>query len=479
MKILLIKPPSLNFKGVLKKQLPPLALGYLAAVLEQNNYNIELFDATLEDYDSEFPFNDFLIQYGSDDNKIRERIRSVKPDIVGIHLTMSIYNKCALNVAKLVKEVDSNIKVIVGGVHATYTYTDLIKSPHIDYIVLGEGERTIINLLKGLEAEPIETVKGIAYKRRGKVIATDPAGFIADLDSIPLPAYHLLDMEEYFRINLPHNHFAKGKRVGSILSSRGCGARCIFCSSSSFFGHKVRMRSPENVKKEIEYLIDNYNIDEVQFIDDDLTCDKKRAANIFDIVGEYGLPWCTPNGIRVHHVNEELLENMKKNGCYRTTYAIESGNQRIVKDIANKNIKLDYAKDMIKKTKGIGIEVHCFFMIGLPGETMENIQETFDFAKECEPDSVSISIAMPLPGTALYEVCKENNYLANNFEFDMSFEKIGNINTPEFRGENLEGISKIKNRELNEYLSERSSSSKYDRFAEQRNINKVELFDKI
>jgi len=461
MKVLLIKPPSINFKGAIKKIIPPLGLAQLASCIK-DVCEVEILDATLEGYDNEREFTKELMIYGLTYKEIEKRITQFKPDVVGIHLSLSIYERTAVEVSKTVRKVNPDIITVLGGVHATFCANQLIE--YADFIIKGEGDISFKELILNSSKEKIIEGKSVE-----------------NLDSLPLPAYDLLDMDKYLSINLPHNHFAKSERAATIMTSRGCPQHCIFCSASNFFGHKVRCRSVENIKEEIDYLIKNHNIKEVQFIDDNLTYNKKRAYKIFDLMKSYNLPWCTPNGVSISKVDIPMVKAMKDSGCYRITYAIESGSNKIANKIIKKGIDIERAKRIIKETKP-HLDVHCFFMIGLPGETYSDMEETFKFIKDTQPNSVSISIAMPLPGTELLEICKKNNYISSDFTFDMMFEHGGNISTPDFQGKDLEKMLHKKNRELNEFLvrMNKDNFKKYEDFAKiHKKIKVKKLYDKV
>jgi anaerobic magnesium-protoporphyrin IX monomethyl ester cyclase len=465
MNILLLKPPSINYKNSIKKIIPPLGLAYIASFLERyTDHKIEIFDASLEGYENELEIDNKFIQYGSSEKDIINKIKEFNPDVVGIHLSLSIYEKPSLRTAEIIKKYNKDIKIVLGGVHATFCADRLIKNGNIDHIILGEGELAFLDLVETEENRSLI-----------------PGRPIQNLDRIPMPAYHLLNMEKYLTLNLPHNHFTKSERTACIITSRGCPGRCIFCSSSNFFGHKVRMRSVNNIKRELDYLIKNYNIGEIQFLDDNLTYNKERSYKIFKLLKSYGLPWCTPNGISINRVDLDMVKTMKDSGCYRLTYAIESGNERVVNKLIKKGINLNYAKNLIKKTRDI-IDVHCFFIIGTPGETREEMEDTFNFIKETSPNSVSIAIAMPLPGSELYDICKENKYIKDDYLFDKSFVREGHIDTKEFKGKELELLLIEKNKELNEYLIKVNPKSreKYEKFARSHKLkDEMSLLEKV
>jgi magnesium-protoporphyrin IX monomethyl ester (oxidative) cyclase len=291
------------------------------------------------------------------------------------------------------------------------------------------------------ERYKIEDIDGIAYRRNGDVVVQQKQHFILDLDSLPYPARDLLHIEKYYKF--PAHGDKITERYASLLSSRGCIANCIFCSVRNLWGKDFRMRSASNVLDEITLLTEKYEIKEIHFEDDNLTANKKRAYEIFNGIIERNLNiyWCLANGIALYTLNEDLLEVMKKSGCYSLGLAIESGSQEVLNKIIKKPLNLKKVKPLIKKIKELQIRTSAFFIIGFPGETKEQIYQTLNFASEIEVDYVVFYIATPFPGTQLYEIAlRENVLISDNFDFsDLRWSK-GNIITKEFTPEELEKI---------------------------------------
>jgi radical SAM superfamily enzyme YgiQ (UPF0313 family) len=271
--------------------------------------------------------------------------------------------------------------------------------------VHGEGEETITELVEKYKSKDLSDVKGIAYKKNKRVVVNPPRPLIKNLDSIPFPAHHLLKMDRY------SHPLMRGRKIMSVLTSRGCPYNCTFCTKN-IFGSTFRARSAENVLEEIELLVKNYGVNEINIIDDNFNVDRKRTMEICKGIIDRGLKikWSTPNGIRADTVDRELIQIMKRSGCYSLSFGIESGSPRIVQSI-NKNIKLGVIREVFKICRDEGIETVAFFIIGLPGETAEDIQMTIDFAKEIQPDVADFHMLIPLPGTPIYDYLKQNNLL--------------------------------------------------------------------
>jgi len=422
-KIQLIIPPNTAIK--IPNQLHyninknfPLGIGYLASYLEQEDYEVQAVDALVEGWSNVEEISKNKIKIGLSDTEIINKINSFSPDIVGISSLFTMQTENVFRLAKLVKQVDRKIIVIVGGANASVIPEVLIQNENIDFVVMGEGEYRFLALIKAIEKgkQEINNIDGIAYKENGNSHLVPNRNFIEDLDCLPFPARHLFNMEMYFD-NLASHGTRKYRRFASLISSRGCPMKCIFCNAYKTWGRKYRMRSPENVISEIEQLITKYNIRELLFEDDNLTMHKKRAERIFDmmIAKKFNLVWDTPNGVAVNALDENLIQKMKESGCYHLNIAIESGSQRVLKEIINKPIDLKRVSDLITFSKKIGLSLGGFFIFGMPGETIKEMQETIHFIKKNKFNSVHLAIASPLPGSALYELCKDRGFLNKEF----------------------------------------------------------------
>ena len=361
---------------------PPLGLASLAAVLEKDGHQIEILDANalqLSEYD------------------VVEKVDGA--DIIGITAMTPIINS-AIQIAKGIKQNNPDCTIILGGPHATTLPEETLNNAsEIDIIVKGEGEETIVELCNTLEGDGhIEDVRGIVYRNNGVIKSTPTRPPIMNLDSLPFLAYHLLPLDKY-KLHPPHG---REYPVMAMLASRGCPYNCIFCSKS-VFGSKLRCQSPERTVSEIVYLKERFKVKEIAFYDDIFTLNKKRTVQFTKELEEQNpdIPWTCE--ARVNLINEEILREMKKAGCYMIAYGIESGNQMILNNL-RKKITIEQIKSAIETTHKAGIQSVGYFMLGSPGETPETIRQTIDFAKSLPLDFAQFAITIPFPGTDLYNL---------------------------------------------------------------------------
>jgi anaerobic magnesium-protoporphyrin IX monomethyl ester cyclase len=384
-KIALVNSPLLEEVGH-HPLFPPLGLAYMAAVLEQNDFEVQIFDCPV---------------CGIDHEKLKAELDSFQPTIVGIGAMTPIIES-ALKSARVAKEVCPGAKVVMGGPHATFSDKEILTDEKaVDIIVRGEGEETIVELAQQSPSlQKIGDIKGITFRKDNQIIQTTNRPFIQDLDSLPLPAYKYLPMEKY---NIT------GRSLLSIISSRGCPFQCPFCVASQMFGAKFRARSPKNVLDELEWLRDEYGAEGIAFQDDTLTFDRKRALEICDgmIERKINLPWGC--GTRADAVTKEVLAKMSKAHCNEVMFGVESGCQRM-RDVLKKKVTNEQCENAIKWTKEAGIFVAVSVILGYPGETKETLQETLDFVRRVEPDDVWLCHATPYPGTDLRELVKSNGW---------------------------------------------------------------------
>ncbi len=448
-KILLVSPRYTLFKNDVRRCIPPLGLACLAAFLEQNGYEVKILDVANEGYDNVTENGDF-VTYGLENEKIKEKILEFKPQIIGVSGIFSTQSKNMEEVFQLVKEIDPSIITLAGGSHPTYTIKEMLNNDNINYVIMGESELPMLQFLNTLNyGGDLTKIGGLAFRKEDQDFKNNELQYIEDINVLPFPARHLLNMETYFKVNLPQNPYPEGKRVAQIITSRGCSAKCIFCTTTNFWGNRYRGRTAENVLEEIKMLKENYGIDEIQFTDDNLTLNKTRAIKILDGLVEMGLKWCLPQGVAVWALDNELLEKMKASGCHQLTFAIESGNQEILTKIIQKPLILSKVKPLVEKAHELGIRLHAFCICGIPGETIENMYETYNFAKDCGFESASFFLATPLVGSRLLDVCVEKNYLVKDFRTSEVFYKIGNITTPEFKAEEVQKLVAKFNEEYN------------------------------
>lgn len=392
MRIILINPPSGEVYGGLPAPMQlPLGLAYIAATIEQAGYDVKVIDIETENLT---------------EKQLIKKITDIEPSIVGITCTTPTYNS-AVKIHQIIKNVSKNIKTILGGIHPTIVPEEAIKPDCVDFVIVGEGEKTIIELISTIKHQGnLSSVKGLVYKKNGKIIMNTPRELIQNLDELPFPARHLFQNQKYtYPDSLSKNTFP-------IITSRGCPGRCIFCNTQNIFGHQFRARSAKNVVDEIELLINKYSAEEIHIWDDNFITDKNRVFEIRDELKKRNLKinFAFPNGLRADFLDENILKCLKEMGTYSIAIGVESGSQMIL-NRARKNIRLEKIQDTFKLAKKLKLETWAFFMFGLLGETKETIQETINFAKKLDPDIAKFHILKPYPGTEIYNELKKNGLL--------------------------------------------------------------------
>ncbi|MFC1486295.1 B12-binding domain-containing radical SAM protein [Thermoproteota archaeon] len=416
MKTLLINPPQTFFPGSDPPSANlPLGLLYIAAVLDEAGYNVEILDTFMSDLPFRMKGN--IIEVGIPYEKIKEEIQRRKPNIVGIANPFTSQVEHAIKVADIVKEIDPSILTVVGGPHVTVVPVEFLEeAKNVDIVVIGEGEYTMLDIVGFFEGtKKIDTVKGIAYRVKENVVLNSPRPFNQNMDDIPYPAYHLVDMEKYLNpMTIEYRSFQK--RALSMITSRGCPFNCSFCSVHLHMGKTFRGHSVDYVVKHIEYLLKKYRVKTIYFEDDNLTFDIERFEAICDkiIEKEIKFQWETPNGVRADFLTLDLLKKMKKTGCQSVFVGVESGDQYVLDNIIGKNLRLKNVIKFAKMCKKIGLKTGAFYIIGFPGETKQNMKNTVEFAlmlKRKYDVGMHLLYATPSYGTKLYEECKKNGYI--------------------------------------------------------------------
>ncbi len=417
MKILLINPPQTFVPGSQSVVAGlPLGIMYIAGILEQNGYDVEILDALISDFKPRREGD--ARQYGMPWEKIKGEIEQRQPDIVGITGPFSAQIDNAIKVSEIVKNVDDEILTIAGGPHVSVRAIEFLnEAPHVDIAVIGEGEYTLLDIMKYREGEKnISEIPGIAYRKGDDIILNPRRPFTKNLDELPLPAYHLVDMGKYLNPKRIRYRAVKYLREISMVTSRGCPFNCIFCSIHLHMGKVWRAHSPEYVIAHIERVLHKYGVQHIHFEDDNLTLDTKRFEGILDGLVDNGIKfsWDTPNGIRADRLTIDLLKKMRKTGCTNLTIGVESGDQYILDNVINKHLHLVDVIKTARMCRELGIKLGAFYVIGFPGETKENMQRTIKFALRLKREynvNMSLLVATPLYGTKLYEICKEKGYL--------------------------------------------------------------------
>lgn len=387
MKILLIQP---NYRMIYayaqKKEItpifPPLGLAYIAAVLKKNNIEVKILEANAHDLNH---------------LQIVDCIKEYSPDLIGITSTTAVIEE-AHDIAKLCPE---KIKVIIGGIHASSMPQETLeKFERFDYLVRGEGEFTMLELI---QKRSLSKIRGLSYRNDKKIIHNPDRELNNKLDELPFPAREFLPMNKYFSVG------AKQNPSDYILSSRGCPYQCIFCADHLVHGKKFRFRSPENIMKEVEEIYKRGARD-WDFVDDNFTFINERVEKFCDLMIEKGLnkkmSWRCANGIRVDRISPKLLKKMKKAGCYMVSLGIESGNEEVLKKM-KKSINLEKVRQAVKWCNKIGIETRGLFMFGNLGENRDTMEDTIKFAKSLDLDTATFHITIPFPNTDYWKIIKK------------------------------------------------------------------------
>lgn len=423
MRVCLINPPRIQPKAWGKPNVfPPIAMASVAAVLEKTQ-DVSIIDSPTEGWNNLLEMDETKYRVGLSNETIAQRLSDWNPNVVIIEIPFSGWSITAFEVASIVKKVNIDITVILFGLHPSSRPEDCLKNRAVDFVVIGEPEVTISELIEALEKKKTdyEEINGLGFKKDGKTVLTSKRSYIENLDALPLPARHLLPMKVYTQAvkqNPLRGEINKPYTI--VITSRGCPYNCVFCTHSIVWGKKWRPRSPKNVVDEVEHVIKTYGIKQIDFADDNMTFDVQRMEQICDLIIEKGLrfEWFTPNGIRADTLNEVLLLKMKKSGCKKIRVAPESGVQRVVNKIANKNLDLKKVEEAIVTAKKVGIKVGVFFVMGLIGETKADIEETIRYAyklRSLGAESFVFSIAMPLYGTKFFEQAKAGGYIKEGF----------------------------------------------------------------
>lgn len=360
----------------------PLGLAYLAAVLDDEGCDVKVVDCPA---------------MGLDHHALSRIISDFEPTLVGITSMTPTINS-AIKSAEVIKEAHSDALVALGGPHATFMDQDILADHlSVDIIVRGEGEATILEVVKHLSrGRKLNGIAGITIRDGGRIIRNPPREYLDNLDKLPHPAYHHFQLEQYSLY---------GKRLLPIMTGRGCPFQCSFCITSRFFGRRYRARSPSNVVDELVLLKDKYGADAFTFYDDTITLERNRILKICREMRsrKIDLPWDCQT--RVDTISKEILSEMKQAGCQQVFFGVESGSQKML-DLIGKGTTVEQNERAIKIAKEVGLFVSISVIIGYPGETAETLKQTMEFINRTKPDDVYICIATPYPGTELYERIK-------------------------------------------------------------------------
>jgi len=408
LKVLFVHPHGSNWLGDQKdissvfNLMPPLGILSIAAVLEQNGIEVQVIDC-----------------YGlpSTTESLVDRILDIAPDVVGFSCTTSSFLE-GNRIAESIKASRPDMVTVFGGAHACTIGAPLLDSfPAIDYLVIGEGEMTMLELVQS-GFRNVETIAGVALRINGTGVLTSTRALIKNLDELPFPAYHLLPQFPQ-RYNLPLFSYPKAPNT-SIISSRGCPYSCSYCDRS-VFSSGFRFNSPEYIIEHMAMLNRKYGIRHVFFYDDLFTFDRKRVARFCELKEQKQLQ-VTYNCIaRLEHVDAELLALLKGSGCWQVNFGIESGDPDVLKK-HRKFFGLDEVGRKLKMVRDAGMRVKGLFMIGLPGEDETAIRRTIDYALSLPLEEINVTKFTPFPGAPVYKTIRDFG------EFDEQWPKMNCLN---------------------------------------------------
>ena len=447
LKVMLVIPPGGYYAERWKKgsMMPSLGICYIASVLEKEGHQVAIIDGYVE---------------GLSMKALLSRVKEFNPDFLGT--TFTTENRFgAFDLIRRVRQMLPHTFINAGGPHASLAADDTLRHiPELDAIIRGEGEQTAVLLARALaNGSSLKHINGLSYRPEGKIIHNPDVSLIADLDTIPFPAWHLVPWENYnFTLDVP----GRGPLpAANIMTSRGCPFNCNFCASTRFWGRSFRTRSVDNILEEIKLLRDRYHIKALWIFDDTFTVSKEKVAQFcHEIINrKWDLNWFCES--RVDTVDRELLTLMKKGGCYSIGFGVESGSQRILDEVIGKKTNLEQVKETARACKELGIISNPFFIFSHPEETKEDIEKTMDLIRNWpRPSSISLSLLHIYPGTRLEEIARDKGIIPANFSWTRKNDPRVTI-LPTAQGHVPIFIDKLSLQQLTEYIFQWRSRQGY------------------
>jgi radical SAM superfamily enzyme YgiQ (UPF0313 family) len=366
----------------------PLGLLSVGAVLEEHGIEVAVIDGAAE---------------GIGQEKLESRISEFNPDVIGVAYMMTELYPDSTEAVKTAKRAAPEAKIVVGGHYASFVGDKIIEtSPEVDYVVVGEGENTFLELVRSIENKrSVDGIKGITFRHDGKAVFTGPREPIQNLDELPLPARHLVANIRYGKLRYEGGYQLFNKIQSGLFSSRGCPFGCTFCSCTAFSGRKVRVKSPEKVVDEMEYVVNERGVEQIFIVDDNFTMFPKRVMEICRLIKERNIEVDLVCEGRVDTASKEMYENMADAGCRFLFFGLESGSQKIL-DYYEKKTTVEKGEKAVELAQKAGLDVIGSFVIGAPIETEEDFQKTLDLATRSELDVIEMNLLKVLPGTELW-----------------------------------------------------------------------------
>lgn len=455
-KVLLIRVPEVDFRpesGDLRSAtvgslMVPLGITSLAAVIrERGEEEVFVFDLYAETYQI------CLEAYHHDPDRLLatlleelcRKIAEVEPDLVGLSAVFLFQHRLVQALVAGIKEAFPALPVLLGGYPTLVPDTVLREIPGVDVAFIGEAERSLLQVLDLQDLQDdtaLAGIDGIAFRCAPDGIVVNDRLNLPALEDLPYPAFDLLPLSRYREI--------LGSRQFPLLTSRSCPFSCNFCSSYRYSGRRFRKREVADLLREMKLLRERYGLDFLWIRDENFDVDTNHAKSFLRevIKSGYQVPWMDSNGFHVNSMDEEFLDLCKESGCREVIFAVESGSPRVLKEIMNKDVDLEHALRMSEYCRKIGLSLQCYFVIGSPGETRDEIRQTIAFARRMRVEHCTFSIATPFPGTRYHEIALENGYLKAGDFTGMTYMS-GNIDTDDFSAQWLKDTQYDANIDVN------------------------------
>lgn len=432
--------------------------------LLKDKYDFSIVDANVNEWDFD---------------QTVEALRNSQADIVLISALSIDYQIQYHKLAELAKIALPNCITFMGGIYPSSLPEQVMEDANIDFIMQGYAEERLVPILDAITKENkdfLSKVEGVGY-RIGKEKHLIPFNrFLSECKTIIRPDYSLIDVDKYFK--LQEGYYARNystecaeKRSINIIASYGCPYNCFFCANRSLSGSRVVYRPVDDVLDEIAYFVENHNIEQISFMDDNIVADKVRAKHLFEeiINRDYGLEIQIGN-LAAWDLDDEILSLLKKAGCTRIGISVESGSQDVLYKIMHKPLNLEIIPPLVKKFREYGIMLIADFIIGLPGETWKDIRTSLSYAEKMDADLCNINIAVPYPGTDMYKYMIDNEMLPEDFKFDERFFINGLVKTAEFSPTELKILVAFEWEKINA-----STPEKRERAKKALRLNDLEL----
>jgi len=464
MRILLSQPATNIMKNRKegKPALPPMNLMYLAGHLRDNGYNdIKIMDVLSEGYFNETEFKTDYIRYGLSPEEIKKQIKDFEPDIIGVSCMVDLRKYHALEICELAKEVNPLIVTVIGGNPVTLRPEVFLENTCVDFAVIGEGEQPFLELIKYIDGQDclvMNLIDGLAYYKDSELIVQPQKYWRKDLDNMAFPAHDLIDLDMYENIwkKTGYQQY-EARKFSMSMMARGCPNKCEHCVHSVVFPG-YRARSAKNLFEEIQWAY-SLGIREMQYHEYNGIVVWSIVEEFCKLMIESGLAkemrWGWPIGIWLKALNRDRLKLMREAGMDYLCLAIESYDQTQLNNLMKgKDVDISHVNNVIKWGREFDYQLHAFFMLGLEGQTKDDIEATITYAKHLDIDTASFFIAQPLPGCPFWDHCVEKDLFVEGFEtFHLRYGK-ANINIEGITPKELEHY---RHRARKEFVKEKGN----------------------